>query len=138
MQHLREGVPAVCLIAGMLNDFSNVSKVILTCYRQVKNAERTIGTGGLNPGNTVLIRSVYLLGLFAQHARIGEHREQMNPQLGLPTNSSATGLIAKLLASFTKSVIPEALRKVAITSYGIVFEAQFNCRVLVSWEHGLL
>lgn len=117
----------------MLNDYSNVIKVVSTCFRQVKNSERLIGTGGLNPGNTLLIRCLYLLGLFSQHAKIDEHRDQVNPALGLLKNVSVTSLIAKSIAAFTKSAVPEALRKVAITSYGIVFELRSDCRFLVSW-----
>jgi hypothetical protein len=130
---LKEGVPAVCLIARKLNDYSNVLKVVSTCFRQVKNTERSIGTNGLNPGNTLLIRCLYLLGLFAQHAKIDEHKEQVNPALGLPMNASVTSLIAKLIAAFAKPTVPEALRKVAITSYGTVMKLQSDDRVFVSW-----
>jgi hypothetical protein len=121
----------------MLNDYSNVIKVVSTCFRQVKSSERSIGIGGLNPGNTLLIRCLYLLGLFAQYAKIDEHREQFNPALGLAMNVSVTSLIAKLIAAFTQSSVPEALRKVAITSYGILLLGQSDNRFLVSWQYRL-
>ena len=81
-----------------------------------------IGTGGLNPQNTLLTRCLYLLGLFAQHAKIDEHKEQINPALGLSLNTSVTSLIAKAIAVFTKPVLPEQVRKVAISSYGTSFQ----------------
>ena len=102
----------------MLNDFSNITKVVQTCFRPVKNSERVIDSGQLNAGNTTLIRCLYLLGLFAQHAKINERVEQFNIALGVPKNVSVTGLIAKSLAAFAKPVVPESLRKIAITSYG--------------------
>ena len=110
----------------MLNDYSNIIKVIQTCFRQVKNSEKLIGTGRLNPQNTLLTRCLYLLGLFAQHAKIDENKEQVNSALGLPKNVSVTGMIAKLIAAFTRPVVPEQLRKVAISSYGTSFEIQFD------------
>jgi hypothetical protein len=131
---LKEGVPAVCLIARILNDYSNIIKVVQTCFRQVKNSEKLIGTGGLNPQNTLLTRCLYLLGLFAQHARIDENREQVNPALGLPKNVSVTSLIAKLIAAFTKPVVPEQLRKVAISSYGTSIQKQSDCQVICVLE----
>ena len=111
-------MPSVSLIAGMLNDYSNIVKVVLTCFRQIKNYERVIGSEGLNTGNTTLIRCLYLLGLFAQHAKIDDHRELFTSTLGLPRNDSVIALIAKSLAAFTKPIVPESLRKIAITSYG--------------------
>jgi hypothetical protein len=78
-----------------------------------------IESGTLNAGNTTLIRCLYLLGLFAQHAKITEHTEQFTAGLGVPRNVSVIGLIAKSLAAFTKPAVPEALRKIAIASYGI-------------------
>lgn len=113
----------MCLIAATLNDYSNIIKVVQTCFRPVKNAEKQIATGGLNPGNTTLIRCFYLLGLFAQHAKIDERREQFNPALGIPKNMSVTTLIAKSLAAFSKPAVPEALRKIAVTSYGMLFSS---------------
>ena len=104
----------------MLNDYSNVIKVVQTCFRPVKNSERIIDTGGLSAGNTTLIRCLYLLGLFAQHAQIEHRSEQFTAALGVPKNVSVTGLIAKSLAAFTKPIVPEALRKIAVTSYGIL------------------
>jgi len=112
----------VCLIAGISREYSNVIKVTQNCFRQVKNLEKLIGTGGLNPQNTLLTRCLYLLGLLAQHANIDRNKEQVNPALGLPKNVSVTGMIAKLIAAFTKPVVPEQLRKVAISSYGSFFE----------------
>lgn len=109
----------MCLIARLLNDYSNIVKVIQTCFRPVKNAERMIESRDLNVGNTTLIRCLYLLGLFAQHAKISDHSEVFTSGLGVPRNVSVVGLIASSLAAFTKSVVPEALRKIAITSYGI-------------------
>jgi len=116
-------VPAVCLISRMTNDYVNIIKVLVTCYRQIKNAERTIGTSALNPGNTTLIRCLYLLGLFAQHAQIDQHKEQFNPPLGIPNTGSVISLFANAIAAFTGSVVPEALRKIAISSYGIAVSA---------------
>jgi len=101
----------------------NIIKVLVTCYRQIKNAERTIGTSALNPGNTTLIRCLYLLGLFAQHAQIDQHKEQFNPPLGIPNTGSVISLFANAIAAFTGSVVPEALRKIAISSYGIAVSA---------------
>ena len=101
----------------------NIIKVLVTCYRQIKNAERTIGTSALNPGNTTLIRCLYLLGLFAQHAQIDQHKEQFNPPLGIPNTGSVISLFANAIAAFTSSVVPEALRKIAISSYGIAVSA---------------
>jgi hypothetical protein len=115
---LKESVPAVCLIAGMLNDYSNVIKVVQTCFRMVSNSQKTIGSKGLNPGNTNLIRCLYLLGLFAQHARIDKNAKIFNEAFGAAKNVSVTALIAKSLAAFTKPVVPESLRKIAIASYG--------------------
>jgi hypothetical protein len=106
-------------MAGMLNDYSNIIKVVQTCFRPVKNSERAIDTGGLNPNNTTLIRCLYLLGLFAQHAKIDQRSETFTAALGVPRNVSVTGLIAKSLAAFTKPVVPESLRKIAVSSYGI-------------------
>jgi len=132
-------VPAVCLIAGILNDFSNVIKVIQTCFRIVQNSERLIGTPSLNPGNTTLIRCLYLLGLVAQHTRIDQRSEQFTSALGVPRNTSVTGLIAKLLAVFTKPIVPETLRKIAVTSYGIPLKkTSSDCRVFVSWKYRVL
>src|SRR5271170_2665695 len=108
----------------MLNDYSNVIRVVQTCFRFVKNSERMIGGGGLNAGNTTLIRCLYLLGLFAQHANIDQRSEQFTVALGVPRNVSVTGLIAKSLAVFTKPIIPEALRKIAVTSYGMLPERE--------------
>jgi hypothetical protein len=107
-------------MAGMLNDYSNVIRVVQTCFRLVKNSERMIETGGLSAGNTSLIRCLYLLGLFAQHANIDQRSEQFTVTLGVPRDVSITGLIAKSLAVFTKPVVPEALRKIAVTSYGML------------------
>lgn len=115
----------MCLIARILNDYSNIIKVVQTCFRQVKNSEKLIGTGGLNPQNTLLTRCLYLLGLFAQHAKIDENKEQVNPALGLPKNVSVTSMIAKLIAAFTKPVVPEQLRKVAVSSYGVSVRIQY-------------
>lgn len=80
-----------------------------------------IDSGQLNAENTTLIRCLYLLGLFAQHAKIDEHAELFNAALGAPKNVSLTGLIAKSLAAFAKPVVQESLRKTAITSYGTWF-----------------
>jgi hypothetical protein len=108
----------VCLISRLTNEFVNIIKVLVTCYRQIKNAERTIGTTALNPTNTTLIRCLYLLGLFAQHAQIDQHKEQFNQPLGIPPTGSVISLIANAIASFTTPVVPEALRKIAVSSYG--------------------
>jgi hypothetical protein len=108
----------VCLISRLTNEFVNIIKVLVTCYRQVKNAGRTIGTAGLNPANTTLIRCLYLLGLFAQHAQIDQHKEQFNQPLGIPPTGSVISLIANAIVAFTRPVVPEALRKIAISSYG--------------------
>jgi hypothetical protein len=116
---LKESVPAVSLISGMLNDYSNIVKVVQTCFRLVNNSQRTIGSESVNPNNKALIRCLYLLGLFAQHAKIDEHADQFRAALGASKNTSIVGLIAKSLAAFTKPVVPEALRKIAISSYGI-------------------
>ena len=102
----------------MLNDYTNIIKVVQTCFRPVKASERLIEARELKAGNTTLIRCLYLLGLFAQHAKIDEHTEQFNPSFNVPRNVSVTDLIAKSLAAFTKPIVPEALRKIAITSYG--------------------
>jgi hypothetical protein len=77
-----------------------------------------IGTSALNPGNTTLIRCLYLLGLSAQFAKIDQRSEQFTAALSLPRNTSVVALIAKSLASFTRPVVPETLRKIAVTSYG--------------------
>jgi len=124
----------------MLNDYTNVLKVVQTCFRQVRNSERAIDSGTLNAGNTTLIRCLYLLGLFAQHGRIDERREQFNPALGVPKNVSATSMIAKSIAAFAKPVLLEGLRKVAITAYGIVccLELVLMVRLLVPWKYRIL
>ena len=108
----------------MLNDYSNVIRVVQTCFRVVKNSERTIDAGGSSAGSTTLIRCLYLLGLFAQHARVDQRSEQFTVALGVPRNVSIIGLIAKSLAVFTKPIVPEALRKIAVTSYGILSERE--------------
>jgi hypothetical protein len=105
----------------MLNDYSNINKVIGTCFRLVNNSQRMIGTEGLNPSNKALIRCLYLLGLIAQHAKIDDHADQFRTAMNLPKNASIVGLIAKSLAAFTKPAVPEALRKIAISSYGIMY-----------------
>ena len=64
---------------------------------------------------------MYLLGLFAQHAKIDEYAELFNAALGAPKNVSVTALIAKSLTAFAKPVVQESLRKTAITSYGTWF-----------------
>jgi ABC-type polar amino acid transport system ATPase subunit len=110
----------VCLIAGMLSDYSNVIKVLQTCYRMVSNSQRSIDSGGLNAGNTTLIRCLYLLGLFAQHGQIDANTKIFNEAFGVTKNVSVTAMIAKSLASFTRPVVPESLRKIAITSYGTI------------------
>jgi hypothetical protein len=115
----------VCLLASLLNDYSNIIKVIQTCLRPVKNAERAIGSSGLNSGNTTLIRCLYLLGLFAQHAKISEHSETFTSGLGVPRNVSVVSLIASSLAAFTKPTVPESFRKIAVTSYGTSFREIF-------------
>jgi hypothetical protein len=99
----------------------NIIKVLVTCFRQIKTAERTIGTAALNPANTTLIRCLYLLGLFAQHAQIDQHKEQFNQSLGIPLTGSVISLIANAIAAFTRPVVPEALRKIAISSFGMSF-----------------
>ena len=114
----KESVPTVCLIAEILNDYSNVIKVLVTCFRLVTDSQRPINSGGLNAGNRTLIRSLYLLGLFAQHARIDANANAFKEALNAPKNASVTAMIAKSLAALTKPVVPEDLRKVAITSYG--------------------
>jgi hypothetical protein len=81
------------------------------------------------------MRCLYLLGLFAQHGKIDEYAEQFTNALGVPKNVSVTILIAKSLAAFTRPVIPEALRKIAITSYGILFEKSADRRFPMSWQH---
>jgi ABC-type polar amino acid transport system ATPase subunit len=130
---LKESVPAVCLIAGLLNDYSNIIKVVQTCFRPVKASERMIESGELNAGNTTLIRCLYLLGLFAQHGKIDTRGEQFTAALGLPRNVSVTGLIAKSLSAFSKPIVPEPLRKIAITSYGNSFERNAESRLPLSW-----
>lgn len=92
-----------------------------------------IDSGELNAGNTTLIRCLYLLGLFAQHAKIDARGEQFTTALGLPRNVSVTGLIAKSLTAFSKPVVPESLRKIAITSYGNYFEGHAKSRLSLSW-----
>lgn len=104
----------------MLNDYSNINKVLGTCFRLVNSSQRMIGKEGLNPSNKALIRCLYLLGLIAQHAKIDDHADQFRGTTGLPKNASIVGLIAKSLAAFTNPVVPEALRKIAISSYGIM------------------
>jgi len=111
-------VPAVSFIAEMLSDYSNIIKVVQTCFRLVTDSQRAIDSRGLNPGNPTLIRCLYLLGLFAQHAKIDMHADFFRSALGLARNIPVTAAIAKSLAAFTKPVVPEALRKIAITSYG--------------------
>lgn len=106
----------------MLNDYSNIIKVVQTCFRLVSSSQKAIDTGGLNAGNPTLIRCLYLLGLFAQHAKIDAQAELFRSALGLAKNVLVTVAIARALAAFTKPVVPEALRKIAITSYGILLE----------------
>jgi hypothetical protein len=36
---------------------------------------------------------------------------------------SVTTIIAKSLAAFSKPAVPEALRKIAVTSYGMLFSS---------------
>ena len=102
----------------MLNDFSNVVKIVKTCLGIVNNSARLIGTASLNPGNTTLIRCLYLLGLSAQFAKIDRRSEEFTSALGLPRKTSVIGLIAKSLALYTKPTVAETLRKIAVTSYG--------------------
>ena len=102
----------------MLNDYANIIKVVQTCFRLVSNSQRTIESGGSIAANPTLIRCLYLLGLFAQHAKIDLQAEQFRSALGLAKNVLVTATIAKSLAAFTKPVVPESLRKIAITSYG--------------------
>jgi len=101
-----------------LNDYSNIIKVVGTCFRPVTASQKQIESRSLNAGSTTLIRCLYLLGLFAQHAKIDQHAQQFNAALGVAPNVSMTGLIAKSLAAFASPIVPEALRKIAITSYG--------------------
>jgi hypothetical protein len=86
----------------------------------VNGSQKAIDSGQLKTGNTTLIRCLYLLGLVGQHAKIDEHRQQVNPALGHPINVSVTGLIARSLAVIANPKVPESLRKIAITSYGNV------------------
>jgi hypothetical protein len=102
----------------MLNDYSNVIKVVQTCFRLVSDSQRAIDSGKLNAGNPTLIRCLYLLGLFAQHAKIDTQVDQFRSALGLAKTVPVTAAIAKSLAAFTRPAVPEALRKIAITSYG--------------------
>ena len=101
----------MCLIADLLNDYSTIIKLIETCLGLVKKAEHMIASGALNVQTTTLMRCLYLLGLFGQHANTG--------RLNVRSNVSGFALIASSLSSFTKSVVPETLRKSAVTSYGI-------------------
>jgi hypothetical protein len=102
----------------MLNDYSNVIKVLLTCFRLVTDSQRPVNSRGLNAGNASLIRSLYLLGLFAQHARIDANANAFKEALNAQKNASGTAMIAKSLAALNKPVVPEDLRKIAISSYG--------------------
>ena len=108
------------MIADLLNDYSNIVKVVVTCFRPVNASQRAIESGNVNAGSTTLIRCLYLLGLVAQHAKIDEHAKQFNPAFGLAMNVSVTEVIAKSLAAFANPKVPESLRKIAITSYGIL------------------
>lgn len=102
----------------MLSDYSNIIKVVQTCFRVVSNFQRSIDSGGLNAGNPTLIRCLYLLGLFTQHAKIDVHADSFRSALGLAKNIPVTATIARSLAALTRAEVPEALRKIAITSYG--------------------
>ena len=95
--------------------------------------EHSIQTGEIKPGNTTLIRCLCILGLFAQHGKIDEHAQHFNAVFGVSKNISATDSIAELLAAFTNSMVPEAVRKIAITSYGIARDGHSDSRVPVSW-----
>jgi hypothetical protein len=102
----------------MLNDYSNIVKVVQTCFKLVSNFQRSIDSGQLNAGNSTLIRCLYLLGLFAQHAKIDARADSFRSALGLAKNVPVTATIGKSLAAFTGPKVPEALRKIAIASYG--------------------
>lgn len=104
----------------------------------VSNSQKTIGSKELNPGNTTLIRCLYLLGLFAQHARIDKNAKIFNEAFGAAKNVSVTALIAKSLAAFTKPVVPESLRKIAIASYGTLTFEYSDSRILMSRESKFL
>ena len=102
----------------MLSDYSNIIKVVQTCFKLVSNSRRSIDSGRLNAGNPTLIRCLYLLGLFAQHAKIDAHGDSFRTALGLAKSVPVTATIARTLAAFTGPEVPESLRKIAITSYG--------------------
>jgi hypothetical protein len=92
-----------------------------------------IETGTITPGNTTLIRCLYLLGLIAQHANIDTHAQKFNPALGTPMNVSVTGMIARSLAALANPKVPEWLRKIAITSYGSIRLDAVDDRIPLSW-----
>ena len=102
----------------MLDDYSTVVRVVVTCHKKVQTAEGQLKTGQLSSGNTTLIRCLYLLGLCAQYGRIDTRAEQFRNGLGLANSVSPTGLIAEVLARFCKPIVPESLRKIAVVSYG--------------------
>jgi hypothetical protein len=101
----------------------------------VTTSQKQIGTGTLNTGNTTLIRCLYLLGLFAQHAKIDKHSQLFNSALGIAPNIFVTSLIAKSLAAFASPAVPEALRKIAITSYGKSFSCVSDFRLSLSRQY---
>jgi hypothetical protein len=118
----------------MLDDLSTVIRVVFTCYRKLQEAENQAKTGQLDPGSTMLIRCLYLLGLCAQHAKIDTRAEKYRSALGLAKGVSPTGVIAQILARFCRPVVPESLRKIAVLSYGKSYTVPTDNRFPVSWK----